>query len=751
MKKLNANLIVAIALAFLALFFLNQILHKGVIPDNVHYINDLAFVSYNLKESLENGQFPLWTPYFYAGHPLLAIPENYMLDLNFLFVLLFRNVYAAMNLALLSYLFLSGLGMYLLMSNLTESRKAAFISAIIYMFNGFMHSFIMQGHLNLLEGYALIPFIFLFAHMALRSREWVFYGILAGIFFALQILAGSMILFFYTALIVAVYFAFSLAGRNFVKALMKCVFVGVIIAAVAFSLSAVKLLPVLEFTEMSSRASNVSFREFLGNPIGLKDFFGITLTNFGYSGITAALGVIGFILMVCGLIGYKKRIVVFSFALLVFSLLFASGAFVADIMYKLPGFDKLRHVERALVIFVFAGSMLASYGYVLLSEKLKKFNAYVKYEKLIFAAFVFLILLEVLLLQRVPMPAKITEPDDIKLLEYMGNDNSTFRSMNIALSDIIGAAGYNYYAQKGISEIKGGGGIWVNDYVGFVAVAQQSLSSKVLGMANVKYVVSGKRLEAGNLTLVERFDMCYECSLRDAFGPYLYRNEHFLPRYYAVPNSIFVVGDDALAGQLIYSFMFQNWKPENTVLVKGAKINDYSPDFLEKFDVIFLAKDSVDENSIPKLRDYLNRGGILVPNILKGQNSVAAEDVISIFSRAEGNYSEIKISEYTSNRVVLELNGEKGWMFASERFAHFPGWKAAINNKKLDIYKANNVMSAVYLEGDNGKLVFEYRPNSYGRGKLISVIALAFILAYFGYFAHKKFKGKKEINQELLS
>lgn len=83
MKKINANAIFIIALFVLTLFFLNKILHKGVIPDNVHYINDLTFVSYNVKEALKNNELPLWTPYFYAGHPLLAIPENYMFDLNF--------------------------------------------------------------------------------------------------------------------------------------------------------------------------------------------------------------------------------------------------------------------------------------------------------------------------------------------------------------------------------------------------------------------------------------------------------------------------------------------------------------------------------------------------------------------------------------------------------------------------------------------------------------------------------------------
>lgn len=182
MKKINLHIIFIAAIFALSLFFLNSVLHKEKILNNVHYINDLAFVSYNTKEALKNNELPLWTPYFYSGQPLLAIPENYMFDLNFLFILIFKNIYLAMNLALIAYFFIAGLGMYLLACNLVENKKAALISAIVYMFNGFMHSFIINGHLNILEGYSLIPFIFLFVHKALKSKDWVFYSILAGIF-----------------------------------------------------------------------------------------------------------------------------------------------------------------------------------------------------------------------------------------------------------------------------------------------------------------------------------------------------------------------------------------------------------------------------------------------------------------------------------------------------------------------------------------------------------------------------------------
>jgi len=407
MKKINSHIIFIAAIFALSLFFLNGILHRGVILNNIHYINDLAFVSYNTKEALKNNELPLWTPYFYSGHPLLAIPENYMFDLNFLFIYLFRDIYLAMNLALIFYFFIAGFGMYLLVNSIVGNKKAGFISAVIYMLNGFMHTFVISGHINILAGYALMPFIFLSVHKALKAREWLFYSLIAGALFALQIFSGSMIFFFYTALLIFFYFVFSLISRNFASSIVKSAFIGIAIAIAALGLASMKLLPVLEFTKMSSRAVNVSFQEFLGYPIDFRDIARIAITNAGYPGLSAAVGITGFLLLVYGLSQYKKRIVRFSFAVIVFSLLFASGTLVADAMHKIPGFDKLRHVERALVLFVFAAPILSAYGFIALSDRLRKYSLYAKHENLAFAVIAFAILLELLMLQNVPMAKEL--------------------------------------------------------------------------------------------------------------------------------------------------------------------------------------------------------------------------------------------------------------------------------------------------------------------------------------------------------
>src|SRR3989344_5498487 len=78
-------------LLFLALLFFHNIIGYGKIMSNIHYINDVTFYSYNMKESLKDNSLPLWTPYFYSGRPLFAQPEYHFIDINFFLLLLTGN------------------------------------------------------------------------------------------------------------------------------------------------------------------------------------------------------------------------------------------------------------------------------------------------------------------------------------------------------------------------------------------------------------------------------------------------------------------------------------------------------------------------------------------------------------------------------------------------------------------------------------------------------------------------------------
>ena len=242
---------------------------SSVILNNIHYINDMTFQSENIRMYINSGEIPLWTPYFYSGQPFMAIPEHYLYDLNFLYIFLFKDIFMAMDLAAISYYFLAGFGMYLLVYELLKKQNAAFIAAIIFIFNSLMQRFILNGHLNILESYALMPFVFLFTYRALKKKDWLKNSIIAAVFFSMMIYAGGIIFLLYTGLIIGIFMAWNLVGGNFRNRLIKTISVSFIIIALLFCLSALKLLPVLEFTGMSSRGAGVNYQEFLGEPIKL--------------------------------------------------------------------------------------------------------------------------------------------------------------------------------------------------------------------------------------------------------------------------------------------------------------------------------------------------------------------------------------------------------------------------------------------------------------------------------------------------
>jgi len=724
---LTKHVYVLLLLLLTILFFYNLLIPEKIL-NNIHHINDLAFENYNLKESLSYGTLHLWTPHFYSGTPFMAIPEYYIFDLNFIFILLFKNIYFAMNFSLISYFFIAGLGMYYLVYSIKKETKTAFIAALIYMLNGFFHSFILPGHLNILEGYALIPLIFLFVYKALTKKEWAFYAIISGIFLALQILSGSIIFFLYTSLLIGLFLLFNLVRKNFKSAITKTILVALLVFVVCIALSSIKLLPTLEFSKMSNRAGGVSKTEFSGEPIQFSDIFGVLVSNIGFNGLTASVGITGFILLLFSFRFYKKRIVFFCILLALFAVLAASGTFIADLLYQLPGFGQMRHIERALVLFVFPASILMAFGYSGLTLKLKKYNLFNKYKKIFFIFIVLLLLTELALLQRIPPAVKIQKPEEIPILNYLDQDKSDFRTINLALKTFIGASGYNYNSQLGISSVKGGGGIWINEYIEYLAVAQQYSSAKLWGILNTKYIITGQKEDISNLKFINKFSECEECIIWEAGGPYLYKNENFLPRAYTVDNAILVLGENK---DISYSLLLnKDFNPKNTVIIIGKNIDNYKLDELNKYKLIIL-NEEIRQNDLLKLKNYADSGGKILPDIFSNKNTITNEDLEKVLSGFKGNMSAVKILHYTPNKVQLGVKDKKGFLVLSERYAYFPGWNAKADGKELKILKANNVISSVYLNGGADSVTFRYKPKTFKYGSWISAVSFLFLMIFF--------------------
>ena len=85
------------------------------------------------------------------------------------------------------------------------------------------------------------------------------------------------------------------------------------------------------------------------------------------------------------------------------------------------------------------------------------------------------------------------KPNEIPILDFIGKKTKLCSEIinNANVNLYIGASGYNYYAQFGISELKGGSGIWFNDYIEYLIVAENA-PAKFWGILNNKYVIAKK-------------------------------------------------------------------------------------------------------------------------------------------------------------------------------------------------------------------------------------------------------------------
>ncbi len=747
-KKPRQHIFAVFLLFAVSLIFFHSIISNSTLLDNVHHINNLAFLSYSIKDGIFNHhEFPLWTPYFFSGIPLIAIPEHYIFDMNLVLILLFRDIYLAMNMSVIIYFFAAGLGMYFLVFEMIGSKKSAFISALIYMLNGFMHTFLIGAHINLLESYALIPFAVLFTIKALKEKEWIAYSILAGAFLAMQILMGGVIFFFYTAVLLGLLIVYNFVLNPNLKNIKRITSAVAIIAFVMLGLSVVKLLPTIEFVRQSSRASAVSYGEYLGNPLNIKNAFNIFIYNIGYNDISGALGIVGFALLLLGLMSFRKKYLIFSIIIVVLGILLAAGTPIAKLFFNyVPGFSQMRHIERALVFFVLGSSVAIGYGSLNLFSKLqnKKISKFII--NAVFILLVVAIFSEMFLFQNKFAVVKVVNPDDIGLLQHISKDKDLFRTMNLGLKEIVGTSGYVYYAQKGIEDAKGGGGIWTDDYINYIAISEQLNPSRLWGLINVKYVVSDNPVDIPNIEFIGKFNECKDCGIWQAFGPYLYLNKDYVEKAYSTDKAVLVVGDGKSAKDTIYFLISRNPNPSNSVIIQGGvSINDYSSQDLRKFSAIILGKGSADQNSLALLRNYQASGGTILPDVLNDKSVIDQNDINDLFHKINGTHEHIDIKSFSYNDAALDISGKKGFVVFGERYAFFPGWKVMLDGKNAEIMKANNYITSIYIDGNYNEMKFQYKPASFYNGLYITLAALFLIIIYFSFLAYKRINAKKAL------
>ncbi len=730
-------------------------------------VHDIATYYYPLAQTLKTSAleykdfWPLWTPYGFSGSPFLMKPLLGIDSLLGILILTIPNTVIALKLTYVILFLVSGISMYSLMIYLKLDKKFAFVSALIYILNAQMAKLLVWGWLTTLGGYSILPLAFLFGIKSVKEKEWVKNSIITGIVFAILFrLNPDMKVTMWLGLLLGLYLIFNLITKPSKKRLTKIIVVALLIILVFFGLSAQRMINNMNFIKDTSRGET-SWQISSGRRLKYNEITNRVIEPI-YNGMPQIqregkgdhIGVIAFLLGVFAIYKKRKSKMVLFFALgALFSILVTTNTF--NLYYLLwrfvPFFKSLRYMDRSLFLFVFCFSILAGIG---AKELLQKFK---RYQKTAYVILIGLIIINLWLFSYSHYtggdPNKWLNAEEAiennYILQNLSGTPGIFRIQTWETRGIDWNTDF-YNVPLKLEHIYKYDSMWYPPYMNVYLSVSFNNPAKFWGILNLKYLTSQNELNLSGFKLVEKFQNCTVCFPEanlwaKAWGPYLYENELFLPRAYIVNNSILVVGEEEAAIQTIYALMLDpNFKPYNTVVIGGKKsINDYEVKDLKKYSVIFLTQGSIDQNSIFKLQQYVNSGGILLPDVTKNKNTISEDEINNVFNSFKGGLNPIEdknIITHNFDKREIKLNEQKGFLVYSEKFSVFDGWKANSAKTKKEVYNADSMISAIYLEGNEESITFEYKPQFYKTSIIITIITILLLTAYFICKIYKKHK-----------
>ena len=133
-------------------------------------------------------------------------------------------------------------------------------------------------------------------------------------------------------------------------------------------------------------------------------------------------------------------------------------------------------------------------------------------------------------------------------------------------------------------------------------------------------------------------------------------------------------------------------------------------------------------------------------NLLKfdlKQTAIIENKNIDIISYPnERRISKIELLKNKPHEKIYSIESNKpGFVVFSEMF--YPGWKAKINNKEVNVYKVNFILRGIFVQKGNNKIKFYFEPSSIKYGSLFQIVSIIVFVALIFYSSNKILLSKK--------
>ncbi|HEX2619027.1 MAG TPA: YfhO family protein, partial [Phototrophicaceae bacterium] len=320
-----------------------------------------AFADYQV-ERINQGQFPLWNPYNHSGDPFAGniqfaafYPPRYLMA-----ALVGRDGWSIEDyqLEVALHYWLASLLMFAFLRIMTGRTSLAFFGSILYAYSGYLTGYPLL-QVSVLESAIWLPLMMLGAHLSVtRPGWWLTGGILGGIGIACSLFGGHPQTTMQLTYLTIAYLAFT--GYQYGLNLFQIIIRLAILGLTGAGLSAIQLLPALEFTKLSYRVTDYGYAD-KANGFLPSDLFQVAAPGLFGTWSPLYLGASG-ILLALGAALRPRLTTLFWGTIIVIGLLLSLGSnsIVYDFFYLIvPGFGVFRQQERIASVISFALIMLA--------------------------------------------------------------------------------------------------------------------------------------------------------------------------------------------------------------------------------------------------------------------------------------------------------------------------------------------------------------------------------------------------------
>jgi hypothetical protein len=703
-------------------------------------------------DSLLHGHFPLWNPWLGMGAPLIA---NYQSAIFYLpnWILPITGVAWGQGLLVMLHILWAGIGILLLVRQLGLSRLSQAIAALSFSLSGYMIA--RAGFISINATVAWLPWIILAAdRMVLKQntsgslKRLIKPIFLLSLVLCLQWLAGHAQTAWYSLILVTIWIIWRGFSVRRWMGLIQGLFALGIAMSVAFMLSAVQLLPTVEYLVHSHRATEVerelalvySFWPWRLLGLVMPNLFGSPATGdyWGYANYwedAIYIGILPLVLAIFACIRGIKRSKYSALILLLIgtsitSMLLALGKNtpIFTFLYEhVPTFDLFQAPARWTILMIFSLSLLAAIGAELWQQQELLSLFWVRLGTAGAAAAGIFALMGGMVLSD---------------LKESFSPAIAFASLWLM---ITGAIAW----RRRIRPSK----VWPPIIVAFVAL-DLLWSAKGLNPTISLDLFRGKSRLVEQVSSNHRIYMPADVEETLKFE-WTHRFDTFYPevkwglvRDFGLPNT-------TMLDQIPSANNFDPILPDryvNWIGAVGTAPVEKSTQMLEMMDVGWVArlgngeKYQIDYSPVPNPNRILLVGDVVwvdgderaLHTVLNPDFKYTEEVVL------EGKPTHVGITnpfnstfeildESDPNRIQVKVKAnDDGWLVLSDTWS--PGWMATIDGERVDLYRANYLFKAVHIPIGEHTVKFIYRPLSFIVGGTLSLFSCLFLGAFLWIF-----------------